>query len=110
MYGYPDERLIRTIPEGVTDYIPLRGPANAWRYSCYPTPNEHPETCVDFNGGLVQCDDLERRKANLRNVPPPSAYSECVSHLYAILSPGTMVYGGANRTMMDIEAYCSALK
>ena len=39
-----------------------------------------------------------------------SAYNECLFRGHAFLSPGTMIYGGANQTMMNIEAYCSGLK
>jgi hypothetical protein len=89
-------------------YTSLNG--GNWDFVCYLEPTNNPQVCYDFNGGVVDCGNLEQRVARLRNVQPPSAYSRCVSDLHAHLSPTTMVYGGAARTMMDIERYCSQFK
>ena len=83
-----EERMIATGPEpnAPTEYTLLRAVnGRAWRYACYPQPTENPKNCVDFNGGFVDCEDLGRRKENLRKVPP-SAYSPswplCSTQMY----------------------------
>jgi hypothetical protein len=81
-----------------------------WDFICYPEPTRNSEVCYDFNGSATDCGGLEQRVARLRNVAPPSPYTECVSRETAYRSPGTMIYGGAARTMMDIERYCSQFK
>jgi hypothetical protein len=86
-----EERMLVTgpMPNEPTEYTLVNAVnGHAWRYACFPQPGEHPNTCIDFNGGFVDCKDLEERMARLRNAPrnapPPSTYYHplCSSQMY----------------------------
>jgi hypothetical protein len=97
--------------KNVTEYTLVRAVnGHSWRYRCYPQPNEHPDSCIDFNGTFVNCADLAIRKERLRQAPPPSAYAQCMS---SFLTPDPFAHTPGIQTMDEqivADRICSQYK